>query len=273
MEETYKSISGIKPDVVVSCGSGLAAVNFVVSRENLARSVVVMRPSIFSVKRFDLVVMPRHDNPPERKNVAVTEGALNIIAEDYLAHCKSGLEPLVKLNKDLVIGLLIGGDTKSFRLRDGLMNEVVSQVKTALDKLDGQILVTTSRRTNARVESLLKEGFKDYSRCKFLVIANEKNLPGALGGILALSRIIIVSPESISMISEAASSGSYIIVFKSAVDRRHDYFLNNLARKKYIYLVEPGEICSLIEKLWKERPPVNMLKDNAIVEDALKRIL
>ncbi|MFH1641169.1 MAG: ELM1/GtrOC1 family putative glycosyltransferase, partial [Candidatus Omnitrophota bacterium] len=83
-KETYLSFMAIKPDIIISCGSALESVNFVLSRENLAKSILVMRPSILSARRFDLIIKPRHDRALKRKNVLVTEGALNLIDEDYL---------------------------------------------------------------------------------------------------------------------------------------------------------------------------------------------
>lgn len=272
-EETYKSLISLKPDIVVSCGSSLAPVNFIISRENLAKSVVIMRPSVLSTNRFDLAIVPQHDKPPKRKNVVVTEGALNLIDDDYIRSQVLGLRSWVKIEKDLVLGLLLGGNTKHFKLSSDLLRPIISQIKLFLEKHDGQILVTTSRRTSLEVEDLIKYEFGNYSRCKLLVIANEKNIPEAVGGILGLAKMVIVSPESISMISEAASCNRYIIVFKSKVNRRHNYFLNYMAKRKYIYLCQPHQLYSLIDKIFKEHPPINVLKDNVIVEDAFKRML
>jgi len=272
-EDIYNSLISDKPDIVISCGSSIAPINFIISRENLAKSVVIMRPSVLSTKRFDLVIMPQHDRPPKRKNVIVSEGALNSICQDYLISCKDKLSSLVRIEKKPVIGLLVGGDSKSFHLNRRLMVDIVKGIKIVLDKLDGQILITTSRRSSKEIEDLLKEEFKEYPRCKLLVIANEKNIPEAVGGILALSNIVIVSPESISMISEAASSGRYIIVFKARLNHRHNSFLNYMAGKKYIYLCQPCEVSSVIDNLWRQQPNINMLRDKVIVEGALKRIL
>lgn len=275
-KDTYNSLTALKPDIVISCGSSLASVNYVFSRENFAKSIVISRPSILSTKRFDLVVMPRHDNPPKRKNVAVTEGALNLIDEPYIKEhtemLKQALGTSYKIG-GLYIGLLIGGDTKNFCLDEEIVAEVIGQIRSASQALNADILVTTSRRTPRKIEFLVKKQLSDYPRCKLVIIANEKNIPEAVGGILGLSKITITSPESISMISEAASSGSYVIVFESRVDRRHSLFLNHLAKKKYLYLCRPEEIADSIGGLIKERPQINALNDRAALEEALKKVI
>jgi KDO2-lipid IV(A) lauroyltransferase len=272
-KNTYQSLIERKPDIVISCGSSIAPINYIISRENLAKSMVVLRPSILSTRRFDLVIMPRHDRPPKVKKVVVTEGVLNLIDTEYLESQAAGLTPQVKIQKDLVLGLLLGGDTKNFRLSTELLKPVISQIKLFLEKYDGEILITTSRRTKQEVENLIRQEFKDYSRCRLLIIANERNIPEAVGGILGLSKIVVVSPESISMISEAASSADYIIVFNSQINKRHNDFLDYASRNKYIYLCEPQETLSLLEKLYKDRPAIKTLHDKTIVKEAVKAIL
>jgi KDO2-lipid IV(A) lauroyltransferase len=283
-KDIYKSLISIKPDIIISCGSSLTPVNYVLSRESLAKSIVIMRPSILSTSRFHLVIMPRHDNPPKRKNVAVTEGALNLINEQYLKgqtekliqtqghHLPAGRQGLKTQGR--YIGLLIGGNTKSFSLSGKIISEVIKQIKSVSERLNADILVTTSRRTSFAIEEIVKEEFSKYQRCKLLIIANEKNLPQALGGVLGLSEIVISTPESISMISEAVNSKKYVLVFKAqGLDKKHRRFLDNFAKSKYIYLVEPGDLSQRIKDIWLNRPLVYTTGDNLLVRDAIARVM
>jgi len=276
-KDVYSSLIGLKPDTIISCGSSLAPINFVLSRESMAKSIVILRPSFLSTHRFDLVIMPRHDNPPRRKNVAVTEGALNLIDEEYLR------EQSVRLSQvhgswlmahGFCIGLLIGGDTKDFCLTTDVILEVIKQIKLVSEKLNADILVTTSRRTSQEVEKLVKEEFQDYPRCKLLIIANEKNIPEAVGGILGLSQIIITSPESISMVSEATSSKKYVLVFDSpGLKRRHKKFLEHFKKNKYIYLAEARDLSKTVEDIWLNKPPIYSPRDNLLIKEVIKKIL
>jgi len=276
-KDNYKYLIEKKFDIIISCGSALSPINYVLSRENLAKSIVIMRPSVFSARRFDLVIMPRHDNPPKRKNVVVTGGALNLIDEQYLKEQSGKLITDYRLpitDYRLYIGLLIGGDTKDFHLKKDLILEIIREIKSVCERFNADILVTTSRRTQEEVARLLKEEFKDYSRCKLLVIANEKNIPEAMGGILGLSQLIISSPESISMISEAVNSKKYVLVFKSpGLNRKHLKFLDYFARNKYIYLTESCDLSKRIEDIWLNKPPIYATGDNLLISEAIKKIL
>jgi KDO2-lipid IV(A) lauroyltransferase len=271
--DAYKSLTLLSSDIIISCGSSLAAINYVLSRENLSQSIVIMRPSLLGTRRFNLVIMPWHDNPPKRKNIVATEGALNLISESYLQSQANLLKGRLDSSRELTLGLLVGGNTRNFSLHRPLMQEVIVQLKAVIEKNEAQILASTSRRTSPEIESLLKEELRDYPYNRLLVIANENNPQYALGGILALSKIVVVSPESISMISEASSAGKYIVVFKGRLDKRHELFLRRMADKKYIYLCESRQIGAVIKKILEELPEINILKDRLKVEGALKRLI
>lgn len=284
-KQTYTALIGKKYDFIISCGTSLAPVNFLLARENLAKSVVIMRPSILSTKRFDLVIMPRHDRPPRRKNVVTTEGALTLINEAYLKEQSQNLLklslpggqaglPARQVPSAFSIGLLIGGDTRQFKLKKDTALKIIKQVKAVSEELNADILITTSRRTPAEVEDLIESELKDYSRCKLLVIANKKNIPEAVGGILDLSTIVITSPESISMISEAANSKKYVLVFNAAGLRsKHRRALEYFKENKYISLVEAEELGGALRDIWRNKPQVHNLGDASLVREAVKLLI
>ncbi|MEW6101645.1 MAG: ELM1/GtrOC1 family putative glycosyltransferase [Candidatus Omnitrophota bacterium] len=282
--DTYESLIRFRPDIIISGGAALAAVNYLISRQNLAKSIVIMKPSFLSIRRFDLVIMPLHDKPPRAGNVVVTTAALNLIDEAYLreqaeeltkpqSHPASPAGGKVTKSQEY-IGLLMGGNSKGFALEEKAVSMVLKNMKAASEKLDMGLLVTTSRRTPQNVEKMIKQELEGFMRCRLLVIANEKNIPQAVGGILGLSRIIIVSPESISMISEAVSSRKYVLVFKSnGLSPKHRAFLGYLDKNKYIHLSDGALLAEKIEELCKSRPQVPILEDNLKVRQALERIL
>ena len=276
-QESYLELKNSHADLVISCGSSVAGVNLALARENLAKSICVMGPGMAGINRFDLIVMPRHDKPPVRKNTAVTWGALNLIDEDYLREQADRLRQGIPALGPKAIGLLIGGDTKKYKLTTAIMRGIIRGIKEASGDLDADILITTSRRTPRAVEVLIKESFADFKACKLLVIANEKNIPEAVGGILGLAGLAVVSGESISMVSEAANSGKYTVVFKlkpkSYIKTRHEAFLRNLESQGYIYIFEAENIAAKIKDIFQNRPAIKKLNDRLIVEEAIKRLL
>ncbi|MDD5116125.1 MAG: ELM1/GtrOC1 family putative glycosyltransferase [Candidatus Omnitrophica bacterium] len=274
---SLQGLSGIKPDIIISAGSRLKELNYVLAKANQARSVIIMRPGPLAFKKPDLAVIPRHDRVREGGNIVITEGALNLIDEDFLKDSSQRLRQSGFLKGELskaCIGVLIGGSSRKFFIGAGTIKELAAQLKKAAESLQADILITTSRRTPVEAEEALIKEFGDYPRCKLLVIANRKNHPDAVGGILGLSSLIISSPESISMISEAVMSRRYVAVFKSGgLSAKHGRFLNNFRDKGYIYIKEIRELSGFAKEILDRRPRVNFPEDNLKVAAALERVL
>ncbi|MFC1704647.1 ELM1/GtrOC1 family putative glycosyltransferase, partial [Candidatus Omnitrophota bacterium] len=276
----YEQLCKTHADFVVSCGSSVAPINCIFSYETSARSIAILKPSILSLKKFDMVILPRHDTPPERDNIVVTEGSLNVIDKEYLSEQSRQLTnryPNFQVNKRDKLGLLLGGNTKNYCLSSKAMDTVLSEIKRVAQDLGLEMLATTSRRTPREIDELIKKELKAFPPCKLLVIANENNIPEAVGSILNFSKIVIVSSDSISMISEAASSGKYVIVFNGsniAPNRRHEKFLTSLSQRKYIYWIDDvHSIASTIKDIYRAQPKVKTLNDFETVRKALHKIL
>lgn len=275
-KRSYEALMKLSPDIVISCGSSVASVNYLFSRLNVCRSITLLRPGALSLKRFDAVIMPAHDHPPKRKNIFRTEGALNLIDDAYLTEQSDQLLAAEKgalSRKQKYIGLLLGGNTKHFTLHPEAVRNAVSQIKDAANRFDYDVLITTSRRTSPEVESLLERECNDFPRCKLVVNARLNNPSYALGGIVGLSTIVVVSPESISMVSEAASSGRHVVVFGSRVDSRHNAFLNTLERGGYIQRAPAASIAGVISSIHNKKPLVKRLNDIQHLKDCMQRML
>jgi len=304
-KESWQGLMSSKPDIIVSAGSAISAVNYLLAKENQAKSVLLMRPANLSLNKFDLAIIPEHDWPKghglvsdtrpywkgrcaplrssqshgviRKDNVVVTSGALNLIDQEYLDQKSDSLKKSGLLKNSLVnpcIGVLIGGNSKKFIISPQVIIELSKEIKKSAEKLNADILITTSRRTPPEVEDVLRKEFSNYARCKLLVIATENSHPDVFGGILGLSDLIISSPESISMISEAVTAEKYVLVFKAkGLSRKHQRFLKNYQEKGYIYLNQIKDLSDSINEIWLNKPKVNSPQDNLKVIEALNKIL
>jgi mitochondrial fission protein ELM1 len=275
--ESQQGLMNAKPDIIISAGGKLSAINYLLSKENQAKSIVLMRSGLSDLKKFDLKIIPKHDRPIQKNNVVITDGALNLIDRDYLNEKSEGLRSsgLIKGTlSSLVIGVLIGGSSKDFSMSIETITQLIIQLKKIAEELGADILLSTSRRTAEKLEAVIKSQLANYSRCKLLVIANENNHPDVVGGILGLSNIIISSPESISMISEAVCAEKYVVVFNSGkLSVKHQRFLKNYQDEGYIYLEEIKNLFSCINQLLRNKPAINFPKDNLKVIEGLNRII
>lgn len=253
----YRKIMGTFCDVIISCGSSLAGVNLLVKHENQARAVAIMKPPFTA--GFDAVLTPGHDGLKPGGNIFVTDTALTDLAG--MDGAARGLERELSLPVGVPrIGFLVGGDGAGFRFDPRSFEELLVRLADALKGSRGRALVTTSRRTPEWAATLLKERLAGL--CPFLVIANEANRPDAVRGILALSDAIIVTGESISMVSEAVASGKPVIAVLPGDARRLKpkvrRFLDGLSGANFLVQAAPDELdAALANRVRAQRPCVN----------------
>jgi len=285
---TAKALLCRYADVVVSCGSSTVAVNLLWARENDAKSIVVMNPAPVPLRRFDLVIAPRHDRLPHRPNIVqlpgalagpMTEERLRAAAQRLKAHPRFRSRPGASARQPAV-AVLIGGDTAHYELTPSFADALINQVAAACDELSGACLVTTSRRTSPAVERLLSERLRRHPRCRLLLIASQDAVDGTLEGMLGAAEAVVVTGESVSMVSEACASGRHVIVVEPPLRQRapaaatkHKRFLEDLAGDGYVRVVPVPEVALAIRRLLRERSAAKRLNHFAMVSEAVGRLL
>jgi len=295
-KESFKNVKNKYADIVISCGASLTAANIFLAYENNAKNVVIMKPGFARSRKIDLTILPRHDynlsnfaSCPigqlaklDRSNVLVTDGAPNRITQKGMEEAVARFlaPPSSILQRNGGVGLLVGGDAKGFKLKKEDVEKVADEVIKISEEKNLDIFFSTSRRTSPEIDKLLKEKLSGNKRCKLSVIANEKNIEGAVISIFGLSDIIITSPESMSMISEAASSGKHVIVFRKhqgvrALECRSKYqrLVANFEKKGYINTARPEEIYNKIRKILETKPVIRRLDDRKIIIERLKELI
>ncbi len=261
-KESFDKIKNQYADIVISCGASTVGVGIFLKYENNAKCAVIMKPGLGRSRKTDLVILPRHDAPKKiRSNMIITEIAPNRIQS---GHKKGG-----------GLGLLIGGDANNFKLKREEVEKVINAALKIAEEMNQSIFVTTSRRTSSEIDLLVKNKLANYRCCKSLVIAKEANPEGTVQKILDSSDVIIVSPESISMISEAASSGKYVVVFKadSMSNGKYEESIESLQSHGYIKIATPDETYNALRYLLTEKPPIKKIEDREKITKRLERII
>lgn len=276
--EAYRALMRTYSEFIVSCGSSLAPVNVFMAHENNARNIVIMKPSsVFGLRKFSLVVIPKHDRPGRSKNVVTTVLAPNLMDSEILKSQGELLRKRVNLERKPVVGLLIGGDNPEYSLDKDVMNKALDGVLSFCKAHKAELLVTTSRRTSKDAETVLKSRLAGEGPCKLLVIANEHNIDEAVGGILDSSDIVVVSGESISMVSEAVSALKKVIAFslakKSAGITKHEKALNGLEGEGYLTNSEPENLLQAMEQALNTSSPVKKVDDRERIFEAVRRLI
>ena len=203
------------PDLLISCGRRSASVSAAVRRAAGGRTFTVhIQNPRAPTHLFDLVVPPAHDGLAG-PNVVATRAALHRVTADNLAAASAEWQDsLGRLN----VAVMLGGSTRAHRFT----RETVDKLAGGLAGLDGEIAVTASRRTEPGVVDALKARLPQAwfwdgtGRNPYL-------------GMLALARHIVVTEDSVSLISEAISTGKPVYVAEMAGgSRRLAHFLKTL---------------------------------------------
>lgn len=227
--ESAREVEEAGADFVISAGSSLVPVNLWLARENNAKSAVVMKPPFpYNFLRYDLAVVPAHDKGPVPAEAVRTALTLSVPrAED---------EELLSLQSELrdpgsvKIAVFLGGPTKGYEMK----TETIRELLRILEQVpDGDYLVTTSRRTPAAVVSLLEHS--PGSRCQKFVDGSRDTRAGWVPVFLDLAKIVIVTEDSISMISESVGSGKRVIILaageEATLPAKHRRFTRMLEQK------------------------------------------
>ena len=221
------------PDLVIAAGRKTIPYLKYIRRASKkeCKTIYLQDPRIDS-KEFDIVWAPEHDSI-EGNNVIKTITSPNRVTNELLNyHHDEWLDKLSKL-KGPFIGFLIGGKSKAYNFNDAECEKIIQALNFVIS--NGYTpLITLSRRSPKKLSNRIKN-----------LLINEKNLfydgqgDNPYFAILKASEIIITTPDSANMISEAINVPKpvYYIDIKSK-SKRFNKFINKLVNSGHIRLFE-----------------------------------
>lgn len=181
------------PDLVISAGRRAAPVARWL-RARGARTVHAMRPG-FGAKDFDLLVVGAHDQPRPARNLLRIQGATHRITPGKLASAATAFPDLGALPRSRV-GLLLGGPVRA----EGMDPATAARIGAQAAGLGKAVLATTSRRSGIPAAAALATALEGIPHHLYPFGGGGAN---PLHGILSLADILVVTGDSISMLSEA----------------------------------------------------------------------
>jgi hypothetical protein len=152
------------------------------------------------IRRFDLIIANSHDELTG-PNVFVTRTALHRVTPDRLAaEAAIWRERLAPYRRPLV-AVLLGGSNGRYRLDRDAGARMAADLATMMQRDKVGVVVTPSRRTDPTVTDVIRTALAPLGG--FVWDFSGEN---PYFGMLALADLIIVTQDSVSMISEAAST-------------------------------------------------------------------
>lgn len=199
------------PDVLIATGRASIPASLHVRRASKADGgpgtfTVQLQNPVIDTSRFDLVVVPRHDGLTA-PNVMTTRGALHRVSSGMLKREEEKFAPYVAHLPHPRIAVLIGGSNAVYHLTPREMAPLAEQLAALPKQVGGSLMVTPSRRTGPENTAILRQALKD-------VPAYVWDGQGAnpYYGMLALADYILVTCDSVNMLSEACTTGKPVYV-------------------------------------------------------------
>lgn len=197
-----------KVDLIIGTGTGTHLPMIALKRRCRARLVTCMSPDPLLRCWFDLCFVPRHDNPPARKNIFPTFGppCLKISGDDHDSH--RGL-------------ILAGGlDPKSHYWDTSVF---ISQIRELEARLTGILwTISSSPRTPADTIEQLRRLAQESRNVTFF--SADETPQGWIESAYRQHGQVWVTADSVSMVYEALTAGCRVGILPVSWKRQENKF-------------------------------------------------
>ncbi len=228
-------LEGPWPDLVIASGrKSIAASRYIKKQSGGKTFTVQIQDPRISPKYFDLVAVPAHD-PARGENVIVTKAAPNRVTSSILAKARNDFAHLFAMMPSPHIAVMLGGNSKAHIMTLAGVEKLGQQ----LANLSGSLMITSSRRTTIAQRDAFLRGLGD--RAHWYWDGSGEN---PYMGMLAWADYILVTADSVSMLSDALTTGKpvYMIPMEGGsarFDRFHESLLNSGAARRFEGVLGP----------------------------------
>ncbi len=191
------------PDLIISCGRKSVIPSIFLKRKNSKIFTIHIQDPKVSFKNFDAIVAPEHDNL-KGENIYTSKGAIHYITESEINKARQYLAE--KIRSEKIVSLILGGPNKYYSFNSDQIISIFNQIKSIFVSNGYKVIIIPSMRTPKETIDLAT---REMSSCGHVVNKVDKQ---AYLSAYALANYIIVTCDSTSMISEAATSGKPIFI-------------------------------------------------------------
>lgn len=209
--ETGRAMVPPWPDLVIAAGRRTAPVARWIKRSNPSAYLCqIMWPGASGVGDFDLIAVPSHDHlPGVHRNVMRITGAPHRVTESRLAIEAARWHGRLGGLKRPMLALIVGGSTKNRTFTVEMARDLGEQVAAMVKANSASLVVTTSRRTGPEAEAALLQTLPAPQH----VFRWGDTGENPYFGYLAHASAVIVTGDSVSMVSEACATQAPVYVY------------------------------------------------------------
>jgi mitochondrial fission protein ELM1 len=193
------------PRLIVSIGRRSVPMALAVKRLSGAYALHIQNPKV-PARLFDLVAAPVHDNF-EGPNVITTFGAVHGVTPERLAKAGKSFAPRIDHLPHPRVAVLLGGESQAFSFPPEVAAGFGAKLANLAQESGGSLLVTPSRRTRPDSLAALTRAIENTPH--FVWDGTGDNPYFAF---LSLADAIVVTEDSVNMVTEAAGTGKPVYV-------------------------------------------------------------
>ena len=198
-KEFAAALAASSPALSIGCGR-IAALATRLTRASGAYSIQILDPRL-SPQHWDLVIVPEHDRM-RGDNVLTLLGSLHPVDAQWLARARGDFASLENLPAPRT-AVLLGGPTRATPLDQQFIHELLDTLQAESVGGGGSLMLVGSSRTPATWSALLRERLAGQTAMLWL---DDRDGPNPYPGVLGWADRIVVSPDSVNMVSEACAT-------------------------------------------------------------------
>ncbi|MBL4659030.1 MAG: mitochondrial fission ELM1 family protein [Alcanivoracaceae bacterium] len=216
--EKHKPDLNQRPDAIITCGRRMAAVGKYFKRQGNSKHIQILNPGD-NHKKYDILVCPEHDRLIGQ-NIVSSKGSLHNISSTSLSHIKLKCKEEGKGYNNKIVSVFIGNPAKGFFKE---LDKLATNIKQYFPNHD--LIICGSRRTHRKFHAIIRSHFNSARLCWL----SEKDGDNPYHCLLACSEVLIVTADSINMVSEASASNKQVIaIAQGYISPKHKRFIHSI---------------------------------------------
>lgn len=195
------------PDLVIATGRKSVAPARAIRRASGGATfcVQIQNPGV-DPAGFDLVIAPEHD-ALEGPNVLTLLGSPHGVTGEKLMVARKEFATLLEPLPQPRIAVLLGGDNAVYRMTDTVAARLAENLAAVARDTGGGLAITASRRTPDGALTRIRAALDDLP-----AVFYDGDGPNPYLGYLAWADAIVVTADSVNMVTEATATGGPVYV-------------------------------------------------------------
>ena len=200
------------PDAIITCGRRMAAIGKYFKKQLNCTHIQILNPGDNS-NNYDVLICPEHD-AITGSNIVTSQGSIHNINKESLHTIKCNVKP------EKTVCVLLGNPAKGFFKN---LDQLVTQINQYFPKHD--LMICASRRTAKKYHPIIRKLFSQ-AHTMWLDSTDGEN---PYLNLLACSDVLMVTADSINMVSEACASDKCVIaIAQNYISPKHRRFIKSL---------------------------------------------